>query len=95
MTPHLTWRDALLALAIVLVWGTNFVVIRLGLNALPPLFYATLRFVFVIVPAILFLPRPKVRLSNLALLLFFRNDIEIVRRQFIRANPQAPCAKRS
>jgi len=67
MTPHLTWRDALLALAIVLVWGTNFVVIRLGLNALPPLFYATLRFVFVIVPAILFLPRPKVRLSNLAL----------------------------
>jgi O-acetylserine/cysteine efflux transporter len=67
MTPHLTWRDALLALAIVLVWGTNFVVIRLGLNALPPLFYATLRFVFVMVPAILFLPRPKVRLSNLAL----------------------------
>ena len=67
MTSHLTWRDTLLALAIVLVWGTNFVVIRLGLNALPPLFYACLRFVFVIVPAILFLPRPKVRLSNLAL----------------------------
>lgn len=67
MTTHLTWRDTLLALAIVLVWGTNFVVIRLGLNALPPLFYATLRFVFVLAPAILFLPRPKVRLSNLAL----------------------------
>ena len=66
MTTHLTWRDTLLALAIVLVWGTNFVVIRLGLNALPPLFYATLRFVFVLIPAILFLPRPKVRLSNLA-----------------------------
>jgi len=66
MTAHLTWRDTILALAIVLVWGTNFVVIRLGLNALPPLFYACLRFVFVMVPAILFLPRPKVRLGNLA-----------------------------
>lgn len=29
MKPHLSWRDAWLALAIVFVWGTNFVVIRL------------------------------------------------------------------
>jgi O-acetylserine/cysteine efflux transporter len=58
MTPHLSWRDTLLALAVVLVWGTNFVVIKLGLNALPPLFFATLRFVFVFAPAALFLPRP-------------------------------------
>jgi O-acetylserine/cysteine efflux transporter len=63
---HLTLRDALLALAIVLVWGTNFVVIRLGLNALPPLFFATLRFTFVLLPAVFFLPRPKVAWSNLA-----------------------------
>jgi O-acetylserine/cysteine efflux transporter len=63
---HLTLRDALLALAIVLVWGTNFVVIRLGLNALPPLFFATLRFTFVLLPAVFFLPRPKVPWSNLA-----------------------------
>ena len=63
---HLTLRDALLALAIVLVWGTNFVVIRLGLNALPPLFFATLRFSFVLLPAVFFLPRPKVAWSNLA-----------------------------
>lgn len=67
MKSHLSWRDALLALAIVFVWGTNFVVIRLGLNALPPLFYATLRFAFVMLPAILFLPRPKVAWSNLAI----------------------------
>jgi O-acetylserine/cysteine efflux transporter len=66
MKSHLSWRDALLALAVVFVWGTNFVVIRLGLNALPPLFYATLRFVFVLLPAILILPRPKVAWSNLA-----------------------------
>ena len=67
MTPHLSWRDTLLALAVVFVWGTNFVVIKLGLNALPPLFFATLRFFFVFVPAFLFLPRPKVAWSNLAL----------------------------
>src|ERR1700743_3821648 len=60
MRSHLSWRDALLALAIVFVWGTNFVVIRLGLNALPPLFFATLRFLFVFVPAALFLPRPRI-----------------------------------
>src|SRR5882672_10567998 len=67
MTAHLSWRDTLLAMAIVFVWGTNFVVIRLGLDALPPLFLATLRFVFVFAPAALFLPRPKVSWSNLAI----------------------------
>jgi O-acetylserine/cysteine efflux transporter len=59
VTAHLSWRDAVLALAIVFVWGTNFVVIRLGLDALPPLFLATLRFVFVFAPAALFLRRPR------------------------------------
>jgi O-acetylserine/cysteine efflux transporter len=66
MKPHLSWRDALLALAIVFVWGTNFVVIRLGLDALPPLFFATLRFLFVVLPAVFFLPKPNVSWSNLA-----------------------------
>lgn len=66
MKPHLSGRDALLALAIVFVWGTNFVVIRLGLDVLPPLFFATLRFIFVFFPACLLLPRPKVSVANLA-----------------------------
>ena len=55
MAAHLNWRDALLAIAIVFVWGTNFVVIRVALDALPPLFLATLRFVLVSVPACFFL----------------------------------------
>jgi O-acetylserine/cysteine efflux transporter len=67
MSPQLSWRDALLAMAIVFVWGTNFVVIRLGLNALPPLFFATLRFLFVFVPMALFLKKPNVPWSNLAI----------------------------
>ena len=60
-------RDLLLALAVVFVWGTNFVIIRLGLNALPPLLFASLRFTFVLLPMVFFLPRPKVPLVNLAL----------------------------
>ena len=63
----LSVRDLLLALAVVFVWGTNFVVIRLGLNALPPLLFASLRFTFVLVPLVFFLPRPKVPMSNLVL----------------------------
>ncbi len=59
MKSQLALRDGLLALAVVFVWGTNFVVIRVGLDALPPLLFATLRFVCVFVPAVLFLPRPR------------------------------------
>ncbi|MBW8709025.1 MAG: EamA family transporter, partial [Alphaproteobacteria bacterium] len=66
MSPQLSWRDALLAVAVVFVWGTNFVVIRLGLDSLPPLFFASLRFVFVLLPLAFFLPRPKIAWTNLA-----------------------------
>lgn len=58
LTSHLTWPDAVLATAIVFVWGTNFVVIRVALDALPPLFLATMRFVLVLVPAVFFIERP-------------------------------------
>lgn len=56
----------LLALAVVAVWGTNFVVIRLGLNHLPPLLFAALRFIFAVLPGIFFLRRPAVPWSALA-----------------------------
>lgn len=55
-----------LALAVVAIWGTNFVVIRLGLNHLPPLMFAALRFIFAVVPGIFFLRRPAVSWSALA-----------------------------
>ncbi|HVV26378.1 MAG TPA: EamA family transporter [Rhizomicrobium sp.] len=66
MSHHLRLGDALLALAIVFVWGTNFVVIRFGLDALPPLFFAAMRFTLVLLPAVFFLKRPQVPLRNLA-----------------------------
>ena len=57
----------LLALAVVFVWGTNFVVIRWGLDGgMPPFLFATLRFALSALPWMLFMPRPAVPLSRLA-----------------------------
>lgn len=52
----LSLRHFLLALAVVAVWGTNFVVIKLG--QMPPLLFATLRFAVAVVPFCF--PRPRV-----------------------------------
>ena len=56
----------LLALVVVAVWGTNFVVIKWGLADFPPLTFAALRFTFAVLPAIFFLKRPAVSWWNLA-----------------------------
>jgi O-acetylserine/cysteine efflux transporter len=64
---QLSFRDLVLALLVILVWGVNFAVIRIGLNSLPPLLFAALRFTFVLLPMVFFLPRPKVGWGNLAL----------------------------
>ena len=56
----------LLALAVVFVWGTNFVVIRWGLDGLPPFLFATLRFTFSALPWLLFIPRPTAPWHKLA-----------------------------
>ena len=55
----------LLALAIVAVWGTNFVVIKLSLDAFPPFLFAALRYTFAFLPLVFFIPRPKVSWLNL------------------------------
>ena len=59
-------RHFLLALAVVAIWGTNFVVIKFALGHLPPLLFAALRFGLVLFPALFFLARPAVPLGNLA-----------------------------
>ena len=71
MTPRATprvlgWPQLLLALGIVAVWGSNFVVIKLALGHLPPLLFATLRFALAAVPMIFVLRRPAVPWRNLA-----------------------------
>lgn len=55
----------LLGLAIVVVWGTNFVVIHEGLRDFPPLLFAALRFALAAFPAILFVPQPKIGWRNI------------------------------
>ena len=50
----------LLALVVVAIWGFNFVVIKVGLADVPPLFLTALRFVFAALPAVFLLKRPAV-----------------------------------
>ena len=66
MKTSLSLRHFLLALAVVAVWGSNFVVIKLALGQMPPLLFATLRFLVVVLPMVFFLPRPAVPWRNLA-----------------------------
>lgn len=53
-------KDWITALTVIVVWGVNFVVIKLGLHGVPPMLLGALRFCLVVFPAILFVPRPKV-----------------------------------
>lgn len=55
-----------MALAVTAVWGTNFVVIHIALEHLPPLLFAALRFLGALLPAALLLKRPDVPWRNLA-----------------------------
>ncbi|NEX61554.1 EamA family transporter [Noviherbaspirillum galbum] len=52
--------DIFAALTVVIIWGVNFVVIKIGLKGLPPLFFTSLRFVFAALPAVFFVARPAV-----------------------------------
>lgn len=62
----LTPVHLLLAIAVMAVWGSNFVVIKFALAHLPPLLLAALRFTAVFLPAALFLKRPQASWGNLA-----------------------------
>ena len=65
-SARLPLRHALLALAVVAVWGTNFVVIKTALGTLPPLLLAVLRFALALLPALWWVPRPQVGWRALA-----------------------------
>jgi len=55
-------RDLVLALLVILVWGVNFAVIKVGLVGVPPLLLGALRFMLAAFPALLFFKAPKVPL---------------------------------
>lgn len=56
----------LLAVAVVAVWGSNFVVVHVGLQRFPPFTFAALRFLLASTPLLAFVPRPKTSLANVA-----------------------------
>ena len=52
-------RHVLLALLVVAIWGFNFVIIKLSVEALPPILAAALRFAAAALPAAFFVRPPK------------------------------------
>lgn len=55
----------LIGVLVAAIWGINFIFIKLALIDFPPITLVALRFLFVVFPAVLFIPRPKVKLKSL------------------------------
>lgn len=58
--------DILIAILVVSIWGLNFVVIKLGLQDLPPILFTALRFIFAALPLVFFIKRPAIPWKLLA-----------------------------
>ena len=54
-------KDLLLALVVVVAWGVNFVVLKVGLDGVPPLLLGALRFTAAAFPAVFVVKRPKIQ----------------------------------
>lgn len=59
-------RDMALAVLIAFIWGVSFIAIKAGVAEAPALFLTALRFFLAAFPAVFFVPRPKVKLLDLA-----------------------------
>lgn len=55
-------RHVLLAMAVALMWGLNFIAIDASLAHFPPMFLVALRFAMIAIPTVLLVPRPDVPL---------------------------------
>jgi O-acetylserine/cysteine efflux transporter len=53
--------DLLAALGVVVIWGLNFVAMKVGLRAFTPFQLGLARYVVAVVPLILLVPRPRIR----------------------------------
>jgi O-acetylserine/cysteine efflux transporter len=54
-------KDLLIAFVVIIAWGVNFVVIKLGLHGVPPMLLGALRFTFAALP-VFFVKRPQIPL---------------------------------
>ncbi|MEO9323552.1 EamA family transporter [Nocardioides sp. C4-1] len=59
-------RDCLLAALVATIWGFNFIVIDWGMDGVPPLLFAAIRFALVVLPMVFWLPRPQLPWRTLA-----------------------------
>ncbi len=55
----MTRSHQFLAFIVTLIWGTNFVFIKYGLEELPPFLFVAIRFFLVAFPLVFFMKRPK------------------------------------
>lgn len=55
----MTTPDILRALLVVLIWGMNFVAIKIGLQHIPPFALGAIRFAMVALPAVFFIAHPR------------------------------------
>lgn len=60
-------KDILLLLFVVIIWGTSFPIIKLGLLTLDPFILMALRFLFCAIPFVFFIKKPNVPLLYIAI----------------------------
>lgn len=58
-TTQLSRKDYFCALAVVVIWGTNFVAMKVGMRGLSPMLLGALRFALAAFPLILFVRAPR------------------------------------
>jgi len=68
--------DIFIALAVVVIWGVNFVVIKLGLRDLPPILFSALRFLCAALPLAFFIKPPATSLRLLVVFGMFQFAIQ-------------------
>lgn len=66
-SQRLSLFGILTLLLVAFIWGSNFVVIKIGLAQFPPFLFCALRLAIAAVPLIFFLPRPKTPLKWIVL----------------------------
>lgn len=56
----------LLAILVALIWGVNFLFVKIGLKEIPPLLLCAIRFILASIPAIFFIKRPQAPFKKIA-----------------------------
>lgn len=63
----MTIQHACLAILVAIIWGLNFIFVKMGVHDIPPIFLCALRFLFASVPAIFFIKWPNAPFKLVAL----------------------------